>query len=66
MGKDGKIGREEIMTSKKSTKTCPNCGCDKMISFHSLNKKTCADCGYTVVWALEDGQKGVFRDIKRD
>jgi len=48
------------LSNIKTTKICPKCGCDKMISFHSLNKKTCSECGNTVSWPLEDGQKRTF------
>ncbi len=51
---------------KQTTKICPICGCDKMVSFISINKKTCPDCGNTIHWELEDNQKPIFGEPKKD
>ena len=43
--------------AKRSTKTCPHCGCDKLILLYSLNKKICNNCGAEIPWYLDEGQK---------
>lgn len=39
-----------------STKTCP-CGNTALVEMTSLNCKHCGECGNTIPWPLDDGQK---------
>lgn len=50
----------------KTTKECPACGCEVMVSYHSTNEKQCADCLLIIPWSLDKGQKAVFNDRKSD
>jgi len=43
--------------SSESTKKCPNCSSSQLIKLRSLNEKRCAECGFVIVWNLDDGQK---------
>jgi len=48
----------------KTTKICPNCGDDKMISLGSLDEKYCPSCPTIVAWTLDSGQKRTFNGVR--
>ena len=46
-----------LKTENSSTKTCPNCGNDKLLLLMSLQLKICTDCDTKITWKLDKGQK---------
>jgi len=43
-----------------TTKVCPNCGDDKLLTFTSRNQKACVVCHTEFDWFLDEGQKPLF------
>ncbi|MND99971.1 hypothetical protein D3C76_675470 [compost metagenome] len=56
------------MTSnpQKTSKICPQCGCDCMVALRSLNRKICPDCRSEVPWTLDEGQRAVVTTNRAD
>ena len=52
--------KKDQTKSKISTKYCPNCGDDKLLTFTSRNEKACVVCHTVFDWNLDDGQKSMF------
>jgi len=47
-------------STKISTKECPQCGATNLLTFTSMNMKTCSTCRIDIPWYLEEGQKPLF------
>jgi predicted RNA-binding Zn-ribbon protein involved in translation (DUF1610 family) len=46
-------------TEKQTTKVCPECGNTHLALLRTLDQKVCTDCGKTIPWFLEPGQKQI-------
>jgi len=46
--------------AKVSTKTCPQCGNNRLMLLYSQKKKICYECSEVIPWELEEGQKSIL------
>lgn len=49
-----------------TTKLCPHCGSDAVVTLRSLNKKICSDCKEEYDWNLDPGQKVLLAPSRAD
>ena len=49
-----------------STKTCPNCGSDKLVRLGTQNVKMCADCPTNIDWRLKPGEPPGYGGVLDD
>lgn len=52
------------MSSKETTKICPDCGSTTLLQLISMSMKICYDCGKELPWELDPGQKPLFEKTK--
>ena len=52
-----KLRAIHTIVSERTTKFCPQCLSTKLAKFSSTNKKVCNECGNTIIWNLDKGQR---------